>query len=1076
MSALVQEFLQNWEAELLQLRSNDPLIDLSSVPWTSSLSALFQEAKKGGQLYKEFKKIERDRGVIALVQFEGILTWTRNQKVIQTPVFLKECQQINWSTQELILSEDLLINPFLALYFKKHYQEELTSKNLESLIAYLSKSEVFLKYEPIVGFSNLHPQRYELRKEWEAYKTASHFSNAVHQIIGDIDYVVDTAATNLETLQLSALDPDQRVAVKNACQNSVVIYGPPGTGKSVVLSNVIGQALAQGENVLVVAEKPIALEVIENKLRQFKFDRFCIRLDNQHTTPGFYKKLKQQFSYLLQASSNAVSTFDTTMEASNFWQQKRQLEQQTKLSFSELLQQFQLDKIENVAPSKRWQAWLHQKKAIEKLAPEFQHLLPLLQKYWQDAPIQNAFENWTNWQNLRRQIENQFRCTSLHELNVLVEKSLRCLQYQAKVYQNHVQILDQKPALQLKMLLQFQQLITQKEQLDAELKVWKQIPTLIEWESLKKQYHSTHWLAKLRWRQTAKAWLRTKGIKLPELEKNLKKYWRHLAQRAELTKHFDSIGIIDLERNIGSLILLLRQHQEHEWQWYRSLTDEQRQEYCAIHHAAHQLQQLHQQLFTSKAEDFSALEASFKLHIAALLAAQKDLQQISFDLWEHSANLIDLELQMKQEFWADLRYHYPELYRSKEREIERLFDKDLLQEEKVWRQNATLLTQQQIQQFKNLQLLLESPINKLTAQQKEQRQILRKGKAILVKEMAKSRQHMRIQTLFESPAANWLRVIFPVWLSSPTALAKNLPMQPNLFDIGLFDEASQLPLSHAIGSLQRISRAVIAGDPQQMRPQSYFSESSEGVVDLLHQAAFYLPSVRLTHHYRSEHPDLIAFSNAHFYENELKVWPSPSNPDHGLFDHYISDGTYQHQQNITEAKALAKHIQRYLDQDIKIGIVAFSETQLNCIYQQLNARDQIRLDQRLLDKSAFFLPLEQVQGEECEILFISFGYAKNEEGQFNLKLGPMTQAQSGRRLNVLLTRAQKAMHFFSSVRATDFPAKRSEATNKLWEWFLFLEKIEKAQHHFDAKKLLESAEDYATFLNYYRVLKQRHLL
>ena len=335
---------------------------------------------------------------------------------------------------------------------------------------------------------------------------------------------------------------------------------------------------------------------------------------------------------------------------------------------------------------------------------------------------------------------------------------------------------------------------------------------------------------------------------------------------------------------------------------------------------------------------------------------------------------------------------------------------------------------------------------------------------------------MRIEDLLDSPAAPWLRAIFPIWLCTPTALAKHVPLSANFFDVGLFDEASQLPLSHAIGALQRVAKAVVAGDPQQMRPKSYFSQSVEGVVDLLHQAAFYLPSSHLKHHYRSEDPSLIAFSNLHFYDNTLKVWPSKPNPKNGIFDRYIPAGVYTNQQNIPEAKALAEQLSELLDQQEKIGVVAFSQTQLACIYQQLKPAKQAQLEARISERSAFFLALEQVQGEECDMLLISFGYGKNEAGLFSLKIGPMNQSQSTRRLNVLLTRAQKALYFYSSIRANDFPMQRSAATNKLWEWFVFLEKnlIQQVSH--DAQERLATAADYPTYLTYYRVLKQREVL
>jgi superfamily I DNA and/or RNA helicase len=438
--------------------------------------------------------------------------------------------------------------------------------------------------------------------------------------------------------------------------------------------------------------------------------------------------------------------------------------------------------------------------------------------------------------------------------------------------------------------------------------------------------------------------------------------------------------------------------------------------------------------------------------------------------------LKQLQQDLRNEFWADLRYNFPALYAHTASQIRPLIEEDLNKEAAIWGQNARQLIAKQFQNFHDLQQLLVAPLQQLTTEQKAQRQNLRKGKAILVKEMAKTRQHLSIAALFESHAAPWLRAIFPIWLSTPTALAKRLPMQQALFDIGIFDEASQLPLSHAVGALQRVTKLVVAGDPQQMRPQSYFGQSAEGVVDLLHQAAFYLPSKHLRHHYRSEDPSLIAFSNQHFYDNSLVVWPSKTDANSGLFDHYIQDGCYEQQQNKREAKAVAKQLKHQLQSTQKFGLVAFSEAQLNCIYQELSASEQAHLEQRIQERSAFFLALEQVQGEECEILLISFGYAKNEAQQFSLKLGPMTQAQSGRRLNVLLTRAQKALHFYSSVRAADFPSKRSAATNKLWEWFVFLENNKVTQATHSADERLAAAADYPTFLNYYRVLKQRQTL
>jgi hypothetical protein len=281
----------------------------------------------------------------------------------------------------------------------------------------------------------------------------------------------------------------------------------------------------------------------------------------------------------------------------------------------------------------------------------------------------------------------------------------------------------------------------------------------------------------------------------------------------------------------------------------------------------------------------------------------------------------------------------------------------------------------------------------------------------------------KMQSLAKPPELNGRRTALSV--------ASEEEMQRSLFDFGLFDEASQLPLSHAIGALQRVETALIAGDPEQMSPSSYFSAQADGVIDLLHQAAFHLPGQLLRYHYRSEHPSLIAFSNQHFYKNELQTWPSTSNNQTAIFQHFVADGQYLERQNINEAQALAKDLSKLLKQNDKVGVVAFSVQQLQCIYMQLSQKDQAILEDKINQRQAFFLALEQIHGEECDHLLMSFGFGKNEHNEFNLRFGPMNQAQGGKRLNVLLTRARKSLHFYCSVKAADFPAKRFLDQRKL---------------------------------------------
>lgn len=1073
MSGLVQEFLQNWEAELFQLRSSDPLIDLTDVGYARSEEELWLQNKSSEQLRKECKKIERERGVLALVQFEGLLTFQKKKKLVQSPVFLRECEHINWKTQQIQLEDTFQINPFIVLYLRKELQIDLHIGSKEEIVRQLLKTGLFISYEPSSGFANLHPQRYELRKEWESLRATAQFSNAVHQIIGDVDQIGSGQSTAVSSKEIMALDPDQRLAIQKANEGSLVIYGPPGTGKSVVLTSIIAQALYARKEVLVVADKPVALDVIVGKLAQHGLDQFCIQLDNSSSQSNFFKKLKGQFETLHQAARTAISPFNQQFVGADFWEQKRQLEKEANHRFRFLLDTFQPLKDRKVLPSKRWLQWLKAKEQLTMLDTELSMVLAHLSSQWQQKQPADLLEDAKQWTALYEKLQAAIHLQSLDDLNDFVEKSLRCIQFEGNVYKNYAQLLDTAPEKQLKRLIKYQQLCLQEQKLKEELVIWRQIPTMAEWELLKSLAIDSSWLKRRKWRKLEQNWLRSSGIPMERLEKPLQKYWQIQTQKAQLETLFIGLGISNLETQSGTIIALLKQHKTADWQWYKSLPYDEIQLFCRLHHAAHQFQQLQKQLFTTKTTDFPKIQELINVCLNQLLDKQKLLREIPYELWQGLFNLDQLKEQVTREFWADLRYHYPALYAVQKEEIIQLLDRDLTTEALTWQQNAKQLIHLQYAQFHELQSLLEKPLNQLNAQQKERRKELRKGKAILVKEMAKTKQHISLKALFEGPAEAWLRAIFPIWFATPTALAKNLQLCSDLFHYGLFDEASQMPLSHAIGAVQRVTQIVVAGDPQQMRPQSYFNQNTEGVVDLLHQAAFYLPSAHLRHHYRSEDPRLIAFSNAHFYGQSLMVWPSKYNKKHGVFDHFISDGIYTHQRNVKEAKALASDLSQRLLDPQKIGVVAFSESQLICIFEQLSQTDQSKLEQRIQERSAFFLPLEQVQGEECEILLISFGYGKNEDGQFSLKLGPMIQAQGTRRLNVLLTRAQKALHFYSSIRAADFPSKRSEASQKIWDWFVFMEQYQSEEFVANSQERLDLAPDYATYLNYYRVLKQR---
>jgi superfamily I DNA and/or RNA helicase len=315
---------------------------------------------------------------------------------------------------------------------------------------------------------------------------------------------------------------------------------------------------------------------------------------------------------------------------------------------------------------------------------------------------------------------------------------------------------------------------------------------------------------------------------------------------------------------------------------------------------------------------------------------------------------------------------------------------------------------------------------------------LKNGKSILVKVFAKSRNLPTIRELLASDARLWIDVLKPLWLSNPTQVASNIPLESGCFSLTLIDEASQLPLSDAIGCLYRSTHVVIAGDSQQMGPSAFFRKSSEQL-DVLHQASYYWSSVHLTHHYRSEDPRLIAFSNRYFYNNELLAFPTARAKRHPIELNYCPEGRYVDRENEVEAKEVAKRITSALNEKKSIGVVAFSATQLAAIERQLSVNALSQLEELIENGDGFFKPLEHVQGEECDELIVSLGYGKNEEGEFHLRFGPLNQANGHKRLNVLFTRAKKSIVLFTSVRSSDFKLTDNESVQLLKNYVFMAE-------------------------------------
>ncbi len=280
-----------------------------------------------------------------------------------------------------------------------------------------------------------------------------------------------------------------------------------------------------------------------------------------------------------------------------------------------------------------------------------------------------------------------------------------------------------------------------------------------------------------------------------------------------------------------------------------------------------------------------------------------------------------------------------------------------------------------------------------------------------------------------------LKVCAPCMLMSPFTVSQYLQPVPDMFDIVIFDEASQMPTCEAVPSLSRAKSAVVVGDPKQMPPTSFFmsvgyddedpeTEDLESVLDDC--LALGIPEKHLTWHYRSKHESLIAFSNINYYSSKLCTFPSPDALDSKVGFKYVQGGIYQRggsKCNKEEAEALTAEIIRRLSDPVlrrsSIGVVTFSTPQQVYIEKMLSkAISDKGLESYAYDgeEPLFVKNLENVQGDERDVILFSVCYGPDAMGKISLNFGPLNQLGGWRRLNVAVSRAREEMLVFSSMR------------------------------------------------------------
>ncbi|WP_419820656.1 DUF4011 domain-containing protein [Acinetobacter sp.] len=493
-----------------------------------------------------------------------------------------------------------------------------------------------------------------------------------------------------------------------------------------------------------------------------------------------------------------------------------------------------------------------------------------------------------------------------------------------------------------------------------------------------------------------------------------------------------------------------------------------------------ELKKIYSQFLSDQQLQTEHLEGYSMITFAELIARQRQLQTVISE-WRHWLNWQGLKTELKQQglaSFSEFLQHQPS-----EANVQYAAQK-LRQEYVILLIDINLARQWIIQQFsQHPELnqfngeLQQQKIQKFSQQDREHQQfaseeitrrwykifenpeMFKKQWALLNKELGKKRRHIPVRELIKQ-IPDVITGLKPCMLMSPLSVAQYLDPESK-FDVVIFDEASQIPVWDAIGALARGKQSIVVGDNKQMPPTSFFGKGDSEAIDedvtedlesILDEClAAQLPELVLNWHYRSRYESLIQFSNQKYYKGELLTFPAPVARDSAIQLHPVQ-GVYDKgdtRTNKAEAQAIVQfiiqHLTTQLTAEVKqtVGVVTFNITQQKLIEDLLDNElaNYPELEQLSREgfEPLFVKNLENVQGDERDLIIFSITYAADQNGKLLMNFGALNRQGGQRRLNVAITRARQGLHVFSTLRPEQIDLSRtsSEGVRDLKDFLSF---------------------------------------
>ena len=797
---------------------------------------------------------------------------------------------------------------------------------------------------------------------------------------------IDATVSPSETALPLPVDSSQMAAVIKAGKaHSFILYGPPGTGKSQTITNLIANALYQGKRVLFVAEKMAALSVVQSRLKKLGLDPFCLEL---HSNKSTKRHVLEQLNKAIKVAhivhpenfkEKAGSIFEQRKELIAYMDALHNTDPADGLSLYDCILRYEslpgepLDSFTAAVTLDDSLSKLDIQKVEELLGGRFETILKLV-----GQPSRNPL----NGLRLTRQMlqESDDFGASLRQAAQHIEEESKRASELADTYLLREKILrDNSPEI-----------------LDE------------DGENLNRQ-----------WREAKAKWF-------------IPRYFAKKAFLKEMKRFNPLIAESDIEPLIDRLITYRNNHQ--------------RIEEIRV--------PLSRYFNIETAEDRMPDGEILRKAITSLTRWSNN--QSGMRDWLHWSEFCDkltangmgcvvTTLSQKEYSACELRNAYLKaLFKNKVElkirgsQLLMAFEGMLFDEKvdayKRMTEEFQLLTQ------KELYARLAERIPPMTDDVRDGSE-----RGILNRNVSSGGRGISLRDIF-SQLPTLIPRLCPCMLMSPMSVAQYIDLNADKFDLVVFDEASQISTSEAVGAIARGKSLIVVGDPKQMPPTSFFSSTNvdeeDAAIDDMESIledcrTLDMPTLQLSWHYRSRHESLIAFSNNEYYEGSLITFPSAD--DQYTRVHYVPvKGVYDkggRRHNKSEAESIVKEIRRRLsDPELcrhSIGVVAFSVVQQSLIedliQDMLDKNKQLHEVAEAMHEPIFVKNLENVQGDERDVILFSIGYGPDQNGKVSMNFGPLNNAGGERRLNVAVSRAREEMYIFSSLRASDIDLRRTKA-------------------------------------------------